>query len=80
MDWFTLISQIAFPIVGCVGLAWYIKYITDKNSQVTTETNNNFTKIMMSYKDEFKDALNNNTIALTELRDYIRKEDSNETK
>lgn len=80
MDWVTLISQIAFPIVGCVGLAWYIKYITDKNSEVTKETNSNFTKVMMSYKDEFKDAINNNTIALTELRDYIRREDSNETK
>lgn len=80
MDWMALISQIAFPIVACIGLAWYIKYITDKNSNNMMETNNNFTKIMMSYKDEFKDALNNNTIALTELKDYIRREDSNETK
>ena len=80
MDWITLVSQIAFPIVACLGLAWYIKYITDKNSSNMMESNNNFTKIMMSYKDEFKDALNNNTIALTELKDYIRREDSNEIK
>ena len=80
MDWMALVSQIAFPIVACIGLAWFIKYITDTNNKNMIDTNNNFTTIMMSYKDEFTKALNNNTIALTELKDYIRKEEQNETK
>lgn len=80
MDWMALVSQIAFPIVACIGLAWFIKYITDTNNKNRIDTNNNFTTIMMSYKDEFTKALNNNTLALIELKDYIRKGEQNETK
>ena len=31
MDIATLLGSYAFPVVACLGMAWYVKYITDKN-------------------------------------------------
>lgn len=67
MDIATLIGSYAFPVVACLGMAWYVKYITDKNSQETTKLNEQHTTIMLAYKDEIKDAINNNTLAMERL-------------
>ena len=48
-------------------MAWYVKYITDKNSQETTKLNEQHTTIMLAYKDEIKDAINNNTVVMERL-------------
>lgn len=29
MDYVQLISTVGFPIVACIALAWYVKYMTD---------------------------------------------------
>lgn len=63
MDIATLLGSYAFPVVACLGMAWYVKYITDKNSQ----ENEQHTKIMLAYKDEIKDAINNNTVVMERL-------------
>ena len=67
MDIATLLGSYAFPIVACLGMAWYIKYITDKNSQETSKLNEQHTTIMLAYKDEIKDAINNNTLVMERL-------------
>ena len=52
MDIATLLGSYAFPVVACLGMAWYVKYITDKNSQETSKLNEQHTTIMLAYKDE----------------------------
>lgn len=70
----SLISSVGFPIVSCIAMAYYVKYITDKNREATKELNESHTKEMLDFKDEIKEALNNNTIALTRLCDQLGKE------
>lgn len=67
MDIATLLGSYAFPIVACLGMGWYVKYITDKNSQETAKLNEQHTVIMLAYKDEIKDAINNNTVVMERL-------------
>lgn len=58
-----LIVNFGFPIVACGCMAWYVKYITDKN----------YNEI-----DKIKETINNNTLALTKLVDYLRGVDNEE--
>lgn len=67
MDIATLLGSYAFPIVACLGMAWYVKYITDKNSQEISKLNEQHRTIMLAYKDEIKDAINNNTLVMERL-------------
>lgn len=67
MDIATLLGSYAFPVVACLGMAWYVKYITDKNSQEITKLNEQHTTTMLAYKDEIKDAINNNTVVMERL-------------
>ena len=64
-----LISTVGFPIV-CFGMcAWYVKYREDKNDE-------QMDKLNAMHNDETKrmtEALNNNTLALTQLTDTLRK-------
>lgn len=71
MDIATLLGSYAFPVVACLGMAWYVKYITDKNSQETAKLNEQHTTIMLAYKDEIKDAINNNTMVMQRLCDSM---------
>lgn len=71
MDIATLLGSYAFPVVACLGMAWYVKYITDKNSKETSELNAQHTKVMLAYKDELKDAINNNTLVMQRLCDTM---------
>ena len=60
-----LISTLGFPIVCCLGLAWYVKYQTDNNAKEVKE-------MRQEHQDEINkvtEALNNNTIALQKLCD-----------
>ena len=64
-----LISTVGFPIV-CFGIcAWYVKYREDKNDE-------KIDKLNTMHNEESKsmtEALNNNTLALTQLTDILRK-------
>lgn len=71
MDIETLLGSYAFPVIACLGMAWYVKYITDKNSKETSELNQQHTKVMIAYKDELKDAINNNTLVMQRLCDTM---------
>ena len=37
MDIATLLGSYAFPVIACLGMAWYVKYITEKNIEETSE-------------------------------------------
>lgn len=46
---------------------WFIKYLMDNHAKETEK----FTTMMLAYKDEFKDAINNNTRAMEKLTSSI---------
>lgn len=68
------ISTVGFPIVCCLAMGWYVKYNTDRQREDTKELNAQHSAEMLAFKDEIKDALNNNTIALTKLCEKLDKE------
>ena len=77
MDWNAVLSAITtvgFPIVACIALFLYVRTTTKEQREETRELNAQHTAEMMAFKDEIKEALNNNTIALTKLCDRIDKE------
>lgn len=64
---FSAIGQYAFPIVACVCMGWYVKYIQDNYRKDIQEMSEN-------HKEEINkvtSALNNNTLALQKLTDVI---------
>lgn len=66
-DIIQLITTVGFPIVACGGMAWYVKYITDRNREDMKEERNQHDQEMQKVTD----ALNNNTLAIQKLTDYI---------
>lgn len=64
-----LVATVGFPIVMCGGMAYFVKYITDKHREERTMLN-------AQHYDEMKsvtDAVNNNTLALQHLCDTLGK-------
>lgn len=58
-----LIQSVGFPIVMCGLMAWYVKYITDKNRKEIAEERE-------AHKQEMNQviaAINNNTIVIEKL-------------
>lgn len=76
MDIATLLGSYCFPIVACVCMAIYVKEITQNNREDTMALNEQHTKEMNAFKDEIKEALNNNTIALTRLCEKLEREEA----
>lgn len=62
-----LIGTLGFPIVACISMALYVKEQTKNNREDVKELNAQHSQEMATFKDEIKEALNNNTIALTKL-------------
>ena len=75
MDIATLLGSYAFPVVACIFMAVYVKDITNNNREDTKALNEQHTKEMNAFKDEIKEALNNNTIALTKLCERLEREE-----
>ena len=63
-------------------MAIYVKDMSKSNREDTKALNEQHTKEMNAFKDEIKEALNNNTIALTRLCERLDREEarSNEIK
>ena len=73
---FSVIGQYAFPIVACVVMGWYVKYIQDNYRKDISD-------ISIRHKEEMEKvtaALNNNTMAIQRLTDFIEKEDAKDTR
>lgn len=66
----------AFPIVACIFMAIYVKDMSKSNREDTKALNEQHTKEMNAFKDEIKEALNNNTIALTRLCERMDREEA----
>ena len=69
----SIIGQYAFPIVMCILMGWYVKYREDKHSDEIKETRESHKAEM----DKVTDALNNNTLALQHLTDYMQRQNGN---
>lgn len=69
-DIVTIIQGVGFPIVMCGAMAYYVKYITDKNRDSMDQLNERHTKEM----NDITQAINNNTLALQHLSDIIDKD------
>lgn len=63
----TIIQTLGFPIAACCGMAWYVKYITDKNDTKIETVEKTHCEAM----EKITKALNNNTIALTKLAERL---------
>lgn len=61
-----LISSIGFPIVMCIIMMWYIKYMNDKDLE---ERKNYYTEL-----NDVKQAIDNNTQVITQLITKLDKE------
>ena len=73
---YSYFGSYAFPIVACIFMAYYVKDITKTNREDTKALNEQHTKEMNAFKDEVKEALNNNTIALTRLCERLDREEA----
>lgn len=62
-----VIGQYAFPIVMCVLMAWYVKYTQDNYRSDIAAINSQHKSEM----DNVTEALNNNTLAIQKLTDYM---------
>lgn len=63
------VSLVGFPIVMCLVFMFYVKYLTDKNAEQIDKMNE-------QHREETKElskAVENNTLALTQLVDELRK-------
>lgn len=61
------VGTLGFPIVCATAMAWYVKYMTDRNRE-------DIVKLNEQHQQEMKEvttALNNNTLALQKLSDVI---------
>lgn len=71
MESWNVISQfiqtVGFPAVCVLGMGWYVKYVTDQHHEEMQKVNDDHKKEM----DEVTKALNNNTLAMQKLTDYI---------
>jgi len=70
-DIIQIIQTVGFPISACVGMAFYVKYITDKNDAKIE----NLEKTHGEAMEKITKALNNNTIALTKLTERLGGDD-----
>lgn len=61
------VGALGFPIVCAVAMAWYVKYMTDRNREEIDKLNEQHQHEMK----EVTTALNNNTLALQKLSDVI---------
>lgn len=64
------VTTVGFPIVMCGGMAYYVKYITDKNREQIADLNERHQEEL----SETVTALNNNTLAIQRLCDKLDRE------
>ena len=61
------VTTVGFPIVCCGAMAWYVKYVTDKNREQISMLNEQHRNEM----NQVTEAVNNNTLALQKLCDKL---------
>ena len=68
MNILQIIQSIGFPAACVIGMAWYVKYITDQHREDRNSADTRHREEM----HEVTAALNNNTLAIQKLTDYIK--------
>lgn len=63
----TMIGSVGFPIVACVCMGWFVKYLLDENNKQIQSITNEHKREM----EEVTTALNNNTIVLEKLYERL---------
>lgn len=63
------VGTLGFPIVCAIAMAWYVKYMADRNREDIDKLNEQHQQEMK----ELTTALNNNTLAVQKLSDVIGK-------
>lgn len=56
-EWVQVISNLGFPIVCCIAMAWYVKYMSDKHQGEI---------------DSLKETIDSNTQVITELKAMVQ--------
>lgn len=67
----TMIGSLGFPIVACIGMAYFFSKINENYRQDIKELGN----MNKAEIDKLTEAVNNNTIALTKLVEKLDKEE-----
>lgn len=67
MDWMQILGTFGFPILACIGLAVYVKYIVDSYRNDM----NGMRKEHKEETDKLADALNQNTLVIQKLVDRM---------
>lgn len=68
-DIILLIQSVGFPIVMCGAMAWYVKHMSDQHRDDMAAERS-------QHAEEMKDvteAINNNTLAIQKLTDYMER-------
>lgn len=65
------IATVGFPIVSCIGIAWYAKYTNDNYRNDMKESNAQHKEEMY----QMSQTLQNNTLALQKLCTMLEKEE-----
>ena len=63
----TIFQSVGFPALCVIAMAYYVKYITDQHREELQHLNDQHRKEMI----DLTEALNNNTLAMQKLTDYI---------
>lgn len=67
----TIISSLGFPIFACIAMGWFLNKQLQANREDMNKLNERHNAEMMAFKDEIKEVLNNNTLAITKLCDKL---------
>lgn len=70
-DLVSIITSVGFPIVACIAMGYYVKYVTDQNRKDIHDMN----ELHRNEMADITSALNNNTIALEKLCTMLEKSD-----
>lgn len=67
MDIISVIQSVGVPVAFCVAMGYYVKHISDQHREDVNKLNEQHKEEMA----EVTQALNNNTLALQKLTDYL---------
>lgn len=71
-DLVSIITSVGFPIVACVAMGYYVKYVSDQNRKDIHDMN----ELHRAEMSDITLALNNNTVALEKLCTMLEKSDN----
>lgn len=71
LDYSAILESIAnngFPVVACLVMGYFFKYVYDNNRTDINKMHEGY----LSELDKFKEVLNNNTLVIQQLIDFLK--------